>query len=53
MDSQPSGNNKELIFIETDEIYFVIKGNENAVGYSEEKSLDVESIYNIINNIHL
>ena len=57
MDLQPSGNNKELIFIETDEIYFVIKGNENAVGYSEEKSLYVESIYNIINsefdeNIH-
>ena len=25
MDSQPSGNNKELIFIETDEIYFIIK----------------------------
>ena len=24
MDSQPSGNNKELIFIETDEIYFTI-----------------------------
>lgn len=57
MDLQPSGNNKELIFIETDEIYFTIKGNENAVGYSEEKSLYVESIYNIINsefdeNIH-
>ena len=26
MDLQPSGNNKELIFIETDEIYFIIKG---------------------------
>ena len=57
MDSQPSGNNKELIFIETDEIYFIIKGNENAVGYSEEKSLDVSSNCNIINsefdeNIH-
>lgn len=50
MDSQPSGNNKELIFIETDEIYFTIKGNENSVGYSEEKSLEVRSINNIINS---
>ncbi len=26
MDSQPSGNNSELLFVETEEVYFSIKG---------------------------
>jgi predicted component of viral defense system (DUF524 family) len=41
MDSQPSGNNSELLFIETDEVYFSIKGNKGAATYSESKSLTI------------
>ncbi|MGH4120877.1 DUF2357 domain-containing protein [Clostridium sp.] len=41
MDSQPSGNDSELLFIETDEVYFSIKGNEGAAEYSESKSLTI------------
>lgn len=41
MDSQPSGNDAELLFIETEEVYFSIKGNNNAAGYGESKSLTV------------
>ena len=41
MDSQPSGNNSELLFIESKEVYFSIKGNNAAAGYGESKSLTV------------
>jgi predicted component of viral defense system (DUF524 family) len=41
MDSQPSGNNSELLFIETEEVYFSIKGNKVAAGYGESKSLTI------------
>ena len=41
MDSQPSGNNSELLFIETEEVYFSIKGNNGAAGYGESKSLTI------------
>jgi len=41
MDSQPSGNNSELLFIETEEVYFSIKGNNVAAGYGESKSLTI------------
>lgn len=43
MDLQPSGNNIELVFIETEEIYFSIKGNDYAVGISDEAQLKVIS----------
>ena len=43
MDSQPSGNNKELIFIETDEIYFTIKGGTSSVGFAGEDIIKVTS----------
>ena len=56
MDSQPSGNNSELLFIETEEVYFSIKGNNEAALYCESKSLTiiiqgkerVEDIYNCL-----
>ena len=41
MDSQPSGNNSELLFIETEEVYFSIKGNEDDVSNGESKSLTI------------
>ncbi|MGH4120886.1 hypothetical protein [Clostridium sp.] len=41
MDSQPSGNDSELLFIETDEVYFSIKGNRDAAEYGETKSLTI------------
>lgn len=41
MDSQLSGNRYELLFIETEHIYFTIKGNSSSVGYGNEKSLTV------------
>ena len=41
MDSQPSGNNSELLFIETDEVYFSIKGNSKSAAYGESKSLTI------------
>lgn len=41
MDSQPSGNNSELLFIETEEVYFSIKGSKDAAGYGDSKSLTV------------
>jgi hypothetical protein len=41
MDSQPSGNSSELLFIETEEVYFSIKGNKDATGYGESKSLTI------------
>jgi predicted component of viral defense system (DUF524 family) len=41
MDSQPSGNSSELLFIETDELYFSIKGNHDSVKYGDSKSLTV------------
>jgi len=41
MDSQPSGNNSELLFIETDEVYFSIKGNKAAATYGESKSFTI------------
>lgn len=48
MDLQPSGNNIELAFIETEEIYFSIKGNDYAVGISDEAQLKVVSSVEII-----
>ncbi|MBC2579176.1 hypothetical protein [Clostridium sp. DJ247] len=52
MDLQPSGNKDELLFIDTEYIYFTIKGNSSSVGYGSEKSLtiilnDVEEIKDI------
>jgi len=41
MDSQPSGNDSELLFIETEEVYFSIKGNNDAAQYGESKSLTI------------
>ena len=41
MDSQPSGNDSELLFIETEEVYFSIKGNNEAAQYGESKSLTI------------
>jgi hypothetical protein len=41
MDSQPSGNNSELLFIETEEVYFSIKGNKETIGCGESKSLTI------------
>ena len=41
MHSQPSGNDSELLFIETDEVYFSIKGNKTAAGCGESKSLTI------------
>ncbi len=41
MASQPSGNNEELLFIETDEVYLTIKGSGSSIGHGEEKSLKV------------
>ena len=41
MDLQPSGNSYELLFIETDEVYFSIKGNKGATGCGESKSLTI------------
>lgn len=41
MDSQPSGNNKEIIFLETNELYFSIKASNDAVGLSEYNSIKV------------
>ncbi|MBU3093420.1 hypothetical protein KPL35_15255 [Clostridium sp. CF011] len=41
MDLQPSGNNSELLFIETEEVYFSIKGNKGATGCGELKSLTI------------
>ena len=49
MDSQLSGNN-EIIFIETDEVYFSVKANINAIGVSEEKSLTIDCSSKIINS---
>jgi hypothetical protein len=37
MDSQPSGNDSELLFVETEEVYFSIKGNNEAAGYGGVK----------------
>lgn len=48
MDLQPSGNNIELVFIETEEIYFSIKGNDYAVGISNEAELNVNAPVKII-----
>ena len=42
MDSQPSGNSEELIFIETDEVYFTIKGNVSSVGAYIDKAGKVQ-----------
>ena len=41
MDSQPSGNDSELLFIETEEVYFSIKGNNETIGCGESKSLTI------------
>ncbi len=53
MHSQPSGNDSELLFIETDEVYFSIKENRAAAEYGESKSLTitVEGI-ELIDNIY-
>lgn len=42
MDLQPSGN-KEIVFVETEDIYFILKGNNDSVGICEEASLEVIS----------
>ena len=41
MDLQPSGNNSELLCIETEEVYFSIKGNKETTGYGGSKSLTI------------
>ena len=41
MDSQPSGNNKEIVFLETNELCFSIKASDDAVGVSEYNSIKV------------
>lgn len=41
MDLQPSGNNKEIVFLETNELYFSIKASNDAVGVSEYNSIKV------------
>lgn len=41
MVSQPSGNNDELLFIETEEVYFTIKGSNASIGHGVDKSLRV------------
>ena len=41
MDLQPSGNNKEIVFLETNELYFSIKASDDAVGVSEYSSTKV------------
>lgn len=41
MDSQPSGNNNELLCIETDNILFVLKGEK--YGISEEATLKIDT----------
>lgn len=43
MDSQPSGNSEELIFIETDDIYFTIKGSSASAGISDEDIIKIDS----------
>ena len=43
MDLQPSGNSKELIFIETDEVCFTIKGETSSVGFADEDIIKVSS----------
>ncbi|MEN8075348.1 restriction endonuclease-like protein [Clostridioides difficile] len=48
MDLQASGNNIELVFIETQEIYFSIKGNDYSVGISDEAQLKVDSSVKVI-----
>jgi len=35
MNSQPSSNNSELFFIESQEVYFYIKGNNATARYGE------------------
>ena len=42
MDLQPSGN-KEIVFVETEEVYFILKGNNDSVAICEEASLEVIS----------
>ena len=41
MDLQLSGNSSELLFIETEEVYFSIKGNKGVTGCGESKSLTI------------
>jgi len=41
MDSQPSGNDSELLFIEREEVYFSIKGNKETIGCGELNSLTI------------
>ena len=41
MDSQPSGNNNELLVVETDKVLFVLKGEK--YGVSSEANISVES----------
>ncbi|GFZ30114.1 hypothetical protein CSC2_06400 [Clostridium zeae] len=56
MDSQPSGNSLELLFIETDEFYFSIKGNDDSVKYGDLKSLTVlveGKVYEVDSNKYL
>lgn len=48
MDLQASGNNIEVVFIETEEIYFSIKGNASFVDTAEEAELKVSSLVGII-----
>ncbi|MEG2743940.1 MAG: DUF2357 domain-containing protein, partial [Clostridium sp.] len=49
MDSQPSGNNQEIISIESDNLYFVIKGNEDSIGTSDEDSVFITSFCEHLN----
>ena len=48
MDLQPSGNNKEIVFLETNELYFSIKANNDTVGISEYNSIKVHSCGDIL-----
>ncbi|MEG1254406.1 DUF2357 domain-containing protein [Clostridium sp.] len=49
MDSQPSGNNQEILSIESDNLHFVIKGNEDSIGTSDETSISIKSFCGDLN----
>ncbi|MGL5153269.1 MAG: DUF2357 domain-containing protein, partial [Clostridium sp.] len=44
MDLQPTGNSTELLYIENNEFCFIIKGNNDRTGISEEKVLNMQGL---------
>ncbi|MDV4151762.1 DUF2357 domain-containing protein [Clostridium sp. AL.422] len=57
MDSQASGN-REIIFIESDNVCFIIKSSSDVINYNNEAEVKIDSYGNIINtefnkNVHL